>query len=67
MDVRHGVSHLLCESAWRQQKCGFYGTLQNLLYDMAGGEENFLEKNLLAPYEIIAEKLSAPSPFPKSP
>ena len=36
------------------------GTLQNLLYDMAGGEENFLEKNLLAPYETIAEKLTAP-------
>ena len=37
-------------------------TLQNLSYDMAGGEDNFLEKNLLAPYEIIAEKLTAPLP-----
>ena len=39
------------------------GALQNLLYDMASGEEKFLEKNLLAPYEIIAEKLTAPLPF----
>ena len=41
--------------------------VQNLLYDMAGGEENFFGKNLLTPYEIIAEKLTAPSPFPSSP
>ena len=40
------------------------GTVQNLLYDMAGGDENLLEKNLLAPYEIIAAKLTAPSLFP---
>ena len=40
------------------------GTVQNLLYDMAGGEENFLEKNLLAPYKIIVERLTALSPFP---
>ena len=35
-----------------------------LSYEMAGGEESFLDKNLLTPYEIIAEKLSALSPFP---
>ena len=40
------------------------GTVQNLSYDMAGGDEISLEKNLLAPYEIIAEKLTVPSPFP---
>ena len=42
----------------------FLGTVQNLLYDMASGEGNILEKNLLALHEIIAEKLTAPSPFP---
>ena len=40
------------------------GTVQRLSYDMAGGEETILEKNLLAPYEIIAEKLIAPPHFP---
>ena len=30
----------------------------------AGGEVNFLHKNLLAPYEIIAENATAQSPFP---
>ena len=46
----------------------YKGIVKNLslLYDMAGGE-NFLEKNLLAPYEIIVGKLTAPSPFPLSP
>ena len=41
----------------------------NLLYDVAGGEGNVLEKNLLAPapYEIIAEKLTAPSPLTNCP
>ena len=39
-------------------------TAQYSLYYMAGGEENFLKNNLLAPYEITAEKLTAPSPFP---
>ena len=47
-----------------QKSLEHFGTVQNLLFDMAGGDEKFLEKNLLAPYEIIAEKLTAPSPFP---
>ena len=41
--------------------------MKNLLYDMTGREENFLERNLLAPYEIIAEKPTVPSPFPQGP
>ena len=31
-------------------------TVQHLLYDMAGEGENFLAKNVLAPYDIVAEK-----------
>ena len=31
---------------------------------MAGGEEKLLQKNLLAPYEIIAKNTIAQSPFP---
>ena len=33
----------------------FLGKMQNLLYDMAGGEEKFLQKSLLKPYKIIAK------------
>ena len=47
-----------------RHKVNSLGTLQNCSYDMASGEENFLETNLLAPCEVIAEKLTAPSPFP---
>ena len=41
-----------------------FGTAQNSLYYMAGGEEKFFQKNLLAPYEIIVENTTAQSPFP---
>ena len=37
-----------------------YGTEQNLSYDMAGGKRKFLQRNLLAPYEIIAKKVHCP-------
>ena len=35
------------------------GIAQNSLCYMAGGEEKLLQKNLLAPYEIIAENTTA--------
>ncbi len=41
-----------------------YGTVQTLINVMAGGEEHFLLKDLLAPYEIVAKKPTSPSPFP---
>lgn len=40
------------------------GSVRNLLNDMASGEENFLQKSLLAPYVIIAKKLTAMASFP---
>ena len=36
------------------------GTEQNLSYRIAGGNETFLQRNLLAPYEIIAQKIHSP-------
>ena len=39
------------------------GAVQKLLYYMAGGEEKLLQKNLLAPYEIIAKKYNCPVTF----
>ena len=40
------------------------GTAQNLLYHMSGGGEKLLQKSLLAPNEMIAEKTTALSSFP---
>ena len=36
------------------------GTEENLSYDMAGGKGKFLQRNLLAPYEIILKKTHCP-------
>ena len=38
--------------------------VENLLYNMAGEDEKFLNKNLLAPHKVIAKQPTAPSPFP---
>ena len=40
------------------------GAVQNLYYYMAGGEKKLLQKNLLAPYEIIAKKQLPSHLFP---
>ena len=42
------------------------GAVQNSLFDMAGGEEKFLNKNLLAPYAIIAKIQQPRHPFLKN-
>ena len=40
------------------------GTDQNLSYDIAGGKGKFMQRNLLAPDEIIAKKTHYPISFP---
>ena len=40
------------------------GTLQNLLYDMAGGDEKFLQKDLFACMQLLQKNQTAQSPFP---
>ena len=67
----YGILHALIQSNGQGLTCGSsqvrrndLGTAQNLLYHLAGGEEKLLQKNLLAPYEIIAKNTTAQSPFP---
>lgn len=39
--------------------------MQNIFYNMADGEEKSLQKNMFSlRYEIIANKITAPLPFP---
>ena len=40
------------------------GTDQHLLYDIADGKGKLLQRDLFAPYEDIAKKPTALSPFP---
>ena len=39
--------------------------MQNLSYDMAGGEEKFLQKNLLAPVKLLQKNQLPRYPFHK--
>ena len=48
------------------QKLIALGTVQNLLYDMAGGDEKFLQKICLPRKQLLQKKPNCPLPFLKN-